>query len=104
MLNLQLTPGEFAEIFRQIDTDGNGFITQLNLSNFLSKSSHDLLAGGSFDDSYCVVDVAVSKTKNDEAHSQHLHYHKINEDLDRVQLLHPQFTFGGFGLRRRLRE
>jgi Ca2+-binding EF-hand superfamily protein len=89
VLNLQLTPGEFTEIFRQIDTDGNGFISHLNLSTFLSKSSHDLLAGGSFDDSYCVVDVAVSKTKNDEQHLRHLNYHKINEDLNRGAPLRP---------------
>ena len=88
-LNLQLTPGEFAEIFRQIDTEGNGVINQLNLSSFLTKSSHDLLAGGSFDDCYCVVDIAVSKTKNDEAHLRHLKYHKINENLNRGAAFRP---------------
>ena len=60
-LNVKLTPGETAELFRQIDTENQGIITQTSLAKFLKKNTHDLLAGGEFDDSYPIVDVAGKK-------------------------------------------
>ena len=62
-LNVKLTPGETAELFRQIDTENQGIITQTSLAKFLKKNTHDLLAGGEFDDSYPIVDVAGKKKK-----------------------------------------
>ena len=81
-LNVKLTPGETAELFRQIDVNNEGLITQSSLANFLKKNTHDLLAGGEFDDSYPIVDVAVSISKTDEQNLRHLGYHKINENLN----------------------
>ena len=66
-LNVKLTPGETAELFRQIDTENQGIITQTSLAKFLKKNTHDLLAGGEFDDSYPIVDVAGKKKNRSDA-------------------------------------
>ena len=68
-LNVKLTPGETAELFRQIDTENQGIITQTSLAKFLKKNTHDLLAGGEFDDSYPIVDVAGKKKNNNNNRS-----------------------------------
>ena len=88
-LQVRLTPGETAELFRQIDSTNVGIITQAALSSFLKKNTHDLLAGGEFDDSYPIVDVAVSASKTDEQNLRHLGYHKINENLNEGSFARP---------------
>ena len=82
VLRKKLTPGEIAELFRQIDVNNDGKITQSSLACFLKKNTHDLISGGEFDDTYPIVDVAVSASTTDEANLRHLKYHKINENLN----------------------